>query len=79
MVMIHPLHPLGLDRMGGRPELAAVAAFPLETAFAAVSLMTSGVTERFSKTADIAEPRRWRIALDPATAAARQDHRTAAG
>jgi aminocarboxymuconate-semialdehyde decarboxylase len=47
MVMIHPLHPLGLDRMGGRPELAAVAAFPLETAFAAVSLMTNGVTERF--------------------------------
>jgi aminocarboxymuconate-semialdehyde decarboxylase len=47
MVMVHPLHPLGLDRMGGRPELAAVAAFPLETAFAAVSLMTSGVTERF--------------------------------
>lgn len=48
-VMIHPLHPLGLDRMGGRPELAAVAAFPLETAFAAVSLMTNGVTERFPK------------------------------
>ena len=49
MVMVHPLHPLGLDRMGGRPELAAVAAFPLETAFAAVSLMTNGVTERFPK------------------------------
>jgi aminocarboxymuconate-semialdehyde decarboxylase len=47
MVMIHPLRPLGLDRMGGRPELAAVAAFPLETAFAAVSLMTNGVAERF--------------------------------
>jgi aminocarboxymuconate-semialdehyde decarboxylase len=49
MVMVHPLHPLGLDRMGGRPELAAVAAFPLETAFAAVSLMTHGVMERFPK------------------------------
>jgi aminocarboxymuconate-semialdehyde decarboxylase len=48
-VMIHPLHPLGLDRMGGRAELAAVAAFPLETAFAAVSLMTNGITERFPK------------------------------
>jgi aminocarboxymuconate-semialdehyde decarboxylase len=47
MVMVHPLHPLGIDRMGGRPELAAVAAFPLETAFAAVSLMTQGVLERF--------------------------------
>ena len=49
MVMIHPLHPLGLDRMGGRPELAAVAAFPLETAFAAVSLMTHGVRDRFPR------------------------------
>jgi len=49
MVMVHPLHPLGLDRMGGRPELAAVAAFPLETAFAAVSLMTHGIIERFPK------------------------------
>lgn len=49
MVMVHPLHPLGLERMGGRPELAAVAAFPLETAFAAVSLMTHGVMERFPK------------------------------
>jgi aminocarboxymuconate-semialdehyde decarboxylase len=49
MVMVHPLHPLGLDRMGGRPELAAVAAFPMETAFAAVSLMTNGITERFPK------------------------------
>lgn len=29
MVMIHPLHPPGLDRIGGRPELAAVAAFQL--------------------------------------------------
>src|SRR6202790_4442403 len=47
--MVHPLHPLGLDRMGGRPELAAVAAFPLETAYAAVSLMTQGVTEMFPK------------------------------
>jgi aminocarboxymuconate-semialdehyde decarboxylase len=49
MVMVHPLHPIGLDRMGGRPELAAVAAFPLETAFAAVSLMTHAITERFPK------------------------------
>lgn len=48
-IMIHPLHPAGLDRMGGRPELAAVAAFPLETALAAVSLMANGVMERFPK------------------------------
>jgi aminocarboxymuconate-semialdehyde decarboxylase len=49
MVMIHPLHPLGLERMGGRAELAAGAAFPLETAFSAVSLMTNDITERFPK------------------------------
>ena len=48
-MMIHPLHPAGLDRMAGRPELAAVAAFPLETAFAAVSLMTAGIMERFPR------------------------------
>jgi aminocarboxymuconate-semialdehyde decarboxylase len=48
-ILVHPLHPVGLDRMGGRPELAAVAAFPLETALAAVSLMTNGVMERFPK------------------------------
>ncbi len=47
MIMVHALHPLGIERMGGRPELAAVAAFPLETALAAVSLMASGVPERF--------------------------------
>jgi aminocarboxymuconate-semialdehyde decarboxylase len=48
-ILIHPLHPAGLDRMAGRPELAAVAAFPLETALAAVSLMTNGIMERFPK------------------------------
>lgn len=49
LIMIHPLHPAGMERIGGRPELAAVAAFPLETALAATSLLTSGVTERFPK------------------------------
>ena len=48
-IMIHPLHPVGMERMGGRPELAAVAAFPLETAYAATSLLTHGVTERFPR------------------------------
>ncbi len=48
-IMIHPLRPSGMERMGGRPELAAVAAFPLETALAATSLLTHGVTERFPK------------------------------
>lgn len=48
-IMIHPLHPSGLERMAGRPELAAVAAFPLETALAATSLLAHGITERFPK------------------------------
>lgn len=48
-VMIHPLHPSGMERMAGRAELAAVAAFPLETALAATSLLTRAVTERFPK------------------------------
>ena len=42
MLMIYPLPPLGLNRMGDCPELAAVPAFPPETAFAAGSLMTLG-------------------------------------
>jgi aminocarboxymuconate-semialdehyde decarboxylase len=46
-IMIHPLHPSGMERMAGRAELAAVAAFPLETALAATSLLTHGITERF--------------------------------
>jgi aminocarboxymuconate-semialdehyde decarboxylase len=48
-IMTHPLHPAGMERMAGRPELAAVAAFPLETALAATSLLTHGITERFPK------------------------------
>jgi len=40
MLMIHPLCPLGLDRRGGRPELAAVA---LGTTFAAGALMMLGL------------------------------------
>jgi aminocarboxymuconate-semialdehyde decarboxylase len=47
VIMVHALHPAGMERIGGRPELAAVAAFPLETAYAATSLLTHGVTERF--------------------------------
>ncbi|MDB5630497.1 MAG: amidohydrolase [Tardiphaga sp.] len=48
-IMIHPLHPAGMDRMAGRGELSAVAAFPLETALAATSLLTHGVSERFPR------------------------------
>jgi aminocarboxymuconate-semialdehyde decarboxylase len=48
-ILVHPLHPAGLERIGGRAALAAVAAFPLETALAATSLMTHAVTERFPR------------------------------
>ncbi len=48
-IMVHALHPAGMERIAGRPELAAVAVFPLETAYAATALMTHGVTERFPK------------------------------
>src|SRR5260370_23714711 len=46
-VMIHPLHPSGMERMAGRPELAAVAAFPLETTLAPTSLSTHRIPHPF--------------------------------
>jgi aminocarboxymuconate-semialdehyde decarboxylase len=48
-IMVHPLYPVGLERIGGSPALAALAAFPLETALAATSLLTRAVTERFPR------------------------------
>lgn len=44
-VMVHALHPVGAERIGDIPGIDATAIFPLETAMAAVSLMTSGVLE----------------------------------
>ncbi|MFH0298138.1 amidohydrolase family protein [Bradyrhizobium sp. 31Argb] len=48
-IFVHPLHPAGLERIGAGPEFAATAAFPLETALAAVSLLAAGVLEKFPK------------------------------
>jgi aminocarboxymuconate-semialdehyde decarboxylase len=48
-IFIHPLHPAGLERIAAGPELTATAAFPLETALAAVSLLAAGVVERFPR------------------------------
>jgi aminocarboxymuconate-semialdehyde decarboxylase len=48
-IFIHPLHPAGMERIGAGPEFAATAAFPLETALAAVSLLAAQVTERFPR------------------------------
>lgn len=48
-IMIHALHPAAMERIAGRPELAAVAAFPLETTYAAASLLTHGIPTRFPR------------------------------
>jgi len=49
LVFVHPLHPAGLERIGGRREFAAISAFPLETALATVSLLSARVLHRFPK------------------------------
>jgi aminocarboxymuconate-semialdehyde decarboxylase len=49
VVFVHPLHPLGPERIGGKREFAAISAFPLETALATVSLIGARVFERFPK------------------------------
>jgi aminocarboxymuconate-semialdehyde decarboxylase len=46
-IFVHPLHPVGLERIAAGPEFGATAAFPLETALAAVSLLAAGVLEKF--------------------------------
>lgn len=46
LVMVHALHPAGVERIGGAPDMAAAAVFPLETALAATSLIVGGVLER---------------------------------
>jgi len=49
VVFVHPLHPVGVERIGAAGEYAAVAVFPLETALAAVSLLTHGVPDRYPR------------------------------
>ncbi len=46
-LFVHALHPVGADRLADRPELIPFAAFPLDTALAAISLIREGVAERF--------------------------------
>ncbi len=48
-IFVHPLHPAGVNRIGATTEYAAIAAFPLETALAAVSLLAHGVVARFPR------------------------------
>lgn len=49
VVLVHPLHPTGLERIGGKREFAAISAFPLETAYATVSMIGGRIFERFPK------------------------------
>jgi aminocarboxymuconate-semialdehyde decarboxylase len=49
VIFVHPLHPAGLERVGGRREFAAISAFPLETALATVSMLGARVLHRFPK------------------------------
>jgi aminocarboxymuconate-semialdehyde decarboxylase len=49
LIFVHPLHPAGLERIGGRREFASVSAFPLETALATVSLLSARILHRFPK------------------------------
>ena len=46
-LFVHALHPIGADRLGAFPDLVPFAAFPLDTALSAISLIRSGVPERF--------------------------------
>jgi aminocarboxymuconate-semialdehyde decarboxylase len=45
-VFVHALHPVGTDRLAATPDLVPFAAFPLDTALCAMSLIRAGVPER---------------------------------
>ena len=72
MVMVHPLHPLGLDRMGGRPGTGGGGGISARNRVCCGVADDQRRDRAFPKSADTAEPRRRRAALDPAAAAARQ-------
>lgn len=45
-VFVHALHPIGADRLRNMPDLVPFAAFPLDTALSAISLIRAGIPER---------------------------------
>ena len=45
-VFIHALHPAGADRLANTPDVIPFAAFPVDTALCAMSLIRSGIPER---------------------------------
>src|SRR5262249_23683234 len=48
-LFVHALHPIGAERLQSQPDLVPFAAFPLDTALAATSLIRAGVPERFPR------------------------------
>jgi len=48
-IFVHPLKPCGLERIGGPADVAMAASFPMEIAFAAISLIAGGVMRRFPR------------------------------
>ena len=48
-LFVHPLHPVGVERLVGPPTLVQLLAFPGETALSVASLITGGVLERHPK------------------------------
>ncbi|HIE82623.1 MAG TPA: amidohydrolase [Dehalococcoidia bacterium] len=45
-IFVHALHPIGAERLESFPDLIPFAAFPLDTALTAISLIRAGVPER---------------------------------
>lgn len=48
-IFVHALHPAGTDRLVGPAAMAALVAFPCETAVAIASLMAGGMLSRYPK------------------------------
>lgn len=46
-IFVHALHPIGADRVSNTPDLIPFAAFPLDTALSAISLIRAGVPEKY--------------------------------
>jgi aminocarboxymuconate-semialdehyde decarboxylase len=46
-IFVHALHPIGADRVTDTPDLIPFAAFPLDTALSAISLIRAGVPEKY--------------------------------
>ena len=46
-IFVHALHPIGADRLAATPDLIPFAAFPLDTALSAISLIRAGIPEKY--------------------------------